>query len=58
MAHRLSRWRRLWFTLSEPVDARTYFRHGTALMIFKYGIDASVIGLVLGRFWSPLDEQR
>jgi len=43
---------------SEPVDARTYFRHGTALMIFKYGIDASVIGLVLGRFWSPLDEQR
>ena len=55
MARRLNRWLRLWFTLRDPVDARTYFRHGAALMIFKYVVDATVIGSVLGRFWSPLD---
>ncbi|PYN87451.1 MAG: hypothetical protein DMD87_13655 [Candidatus Rokuibacteriota bacterium] len=51
----LARWLRLWFTLSDPVDRRTYFSHGLALMILKYAIDAAAIGLVVGRFWSPLD---
>jgi len=55
VAHRLARWLRLWFTLRDPVDRRTYFRHGLALMILKYVIDAAAIGLVVGRFWSPLD---
>ena len=48
-------WLRLWFTLRDPVDRRTYFCHGLALMILKYAIDAAAIGLVVGRFWSPLD---
>jgi uncharacterized membrane protein YhaH (DUF805 family) len=55
VGRRFRRWLRPWFTLRDPVDRWTYLRHGLALMIFKYVVDAAVIGLVLGRFWTPLD---
>lgn len=52
---RLRHLARLWFTFDLPVDRRTYLIHGAGLMIFKYVVDAAVIGLTGGVFWSPLD---
>ena len=46
---------RFWFSLTEPVDRRRYFLHGAALMVLKYAIDAGLVWLVTGAFWSPLD---
>ena len=46
---------KLWFTLLDPVDRRTYLANGLGLMALKYGVDAAGVGLVTGRFWSPLD---
>ena len=46
---------RFWFTFESPVDRRTYFRHGLALALVKYAIDAAVIGLVAGIVWTPVD---
>ncbi len=46
---------RLWFTFDLPVDRRTYLTHGAALMAFKYGVDAAVIGVTGRVFWTPLD---
>jgi uncharacterized membrane protein YhaH (DUF805 family) len=35
------------------VNRRQYLLHGTALMVFKYAIDAVVIGIASGRAWAP-----
>ena len=51
----LSRRLRLWFTLTEAIDRRTYLLDGAALMALKYGVDALVVFLVTGNFWSPVD---
>jgi len=48
------RWLRLWFSFHEPVDRRTYLRHGTGLMLFKYGVDVAVVWAFAGRLWTPL----
>jgi len=46
---------RLWFGFDAPVNRRTYFRHGVGLMLFKYALDAALIWLFTGRWWTPLD---
>jgi len=50
----LARWVDLWFGFSKPVDRGTYLRHGLGLTVFKYAIDALLVGLVTGKFWTPL----
>ena len=51
----LSRWLRLWFGFSDPVDRGTYVRHGVGLMAFKYGLDALLVWRFAGRVWTPFD---
>lgn len=51
----LSRRLRLWFTLTESVDRRTYFLNGAVLMALKYGVDALAVYGATGNFWSPVD---
>lgn len=46
---------RLWFGFDLPVDRRTYFWNGAGLMLFKYAVDAGLVWLAVGKFWSPLD---
>jgi hypothetical protein len=45
----------LWFGFHQPVDRLAYALTGLALMLFKYAVDASVIGWVAGVAWTPLD---
>jgi hypothetical protein len=52
---RLRRWSGLWFGFDLPVEPRTYFTHGVALLALKYGVDVLLVSLVLHRFWTPLD---
>src|SRR6266550_8764444 len=47
-----SRWPRLWFGFSDPVDRGTYLRHGLGLMALKYAIDALLIWRFAGRIWT------
>src|SRR5438552_15437829 len=47
-----SRWLRLWFSFSDPVDRGTYLRHGLGLMALKYAIDALLIWRFAGRIWT------
>ena len=47
-----SRWLRLWFGFSDPVDRGTYLRHGLGLMALKYAIDALLIWRFAGRIWT------
>jgi len=51
----IARTLRLWFLFEDRVDARTYFRHGLALMVSKYAVDATVVWLAFHRFWSPIE---
>jgi hypothetical protein len=46
---------RLWFSVADPVDRKTYAVHGFGLMAFKYALDAALIWRFTGRFWTPLD---
>jgi len=46
---------RFWFGLSEPVPRGRYFRHGAALMAFKYAIDSLLVWGVTGHAWRPFD---
>lgn len=50
----LARLPRLWFTLTEAVDRRTYLVNGLVLMALKYGVDAVAVFILAGKFWSPL----
>jgi hypothetical protein len=38
-----------------PIDRGSYLRVGLALMALKYLVDAALIGLVAGVFWTPID---
>ena len=46
---------RFWFTFERSVTRPDYLRHGLGLMAVKYSVDALVIGIPTGTFWSPLD---
>ena len=46
---------RFWFTFEEGVSREEYLRHGFALMVLKYAVDATLIGLSTGTLWTPLD---
>ena len=46
---------RFWVTFESPVDRATYFRHGLALMVVKYVVDAAIIWIVAGIVWTPAD---
>ncbi|MDH3207833.1 MAG: DUF805 domain-containing protein [Gemmatimonadota bacterium] len=46
---------RYWFTFEQAVDRAAFLRHGVALMIVKYGVDALLVGLGTGTVWTPLD---
>jgi hypothetical protein len=35
------------------MDRRTYFRRGLALAVLKYAGDAALVGLAIGRWWTP-----
>jgi len=51
----LRRWLRLWFTLQDPVDRRTYLLHGAGLMACKYVVDVALVAAFAHRLWTPLD---
>jgi glucan phosphoethanolaminetransferase (alkaline phosphatase superfamily) len=38
-----------------PIDRRTYLILGASLMAFKYIVDAAVIAIAAGVFWTPVD---
>lgn len=44
----------LLFGTTAPVDRRTYAIAGVSLMLVKYGLDAALLGLTTGTFWSPI----
>jgi uncharacterized membrane protein YhaH (DUF805 family) len=46
---------RYWFTFDESVTRRDYLRHGGALVLLKYAVDAALVLAATGNFWSPLD---
>ncbi|MFM7413324.1 MAG: SRPBCC family protein [Planctomycetota bacterium] len=47
-------WLRLWCGLGGPVDRRTFVTSGIGLALFKYAVEAGVIGGVTGRLLTPL----
>lgn len=55
MADRVARTLRLWFLFEDPVDARTYLRHGVSLMAAKYAVDVAIVWLSAHQLWSPLE---
>ncbi|MBC7816144.1 MAG: hypothetical protein IAG10_04525 [Planctomycetaceae bacterium] len=52
--NRLVRWLRLCFGLHEPVDHVAYAASGFGLMLLKYVVEAVVVFLATGSFFSPL----
>lgn len=46
---------RFWFAFENEVGRRAYVVHGLGLMVAKYTVDASLIGLTTGAFWAPWD---
>jgi uncharacterized membrane protein YhaH (DUF805 family) len=44
-----------WFGLGEPVDRRSYLRHGALLTALKFAGDGAMVRLTTGRWWTPLD---
>lgn len=46
---------RLWFGISDRVTQRAFLISGLALMLFKYSVEASVVWIYSGRFYSPAD---
>lgn len=44
-----------WFSLQGTVSREEYLLTGLALMVFKYAVEAWVIGHYTARFYSPLD---
>ena len=39
----------------QPIDRSTYVRAGLSLMLLKYVVDAALIGVFAGVFWTPVD---
>lgn len=46
---------RHWFSLEGKVSRKEYVLTGVGLMLFKYAVEAGVIGYTTGKFYSPLD---
>ena len=46
---------RFWFTFDEPVSRAAYLRHGLALMVVKYLVDAALIWRFARVPWTPWD---
>ena len=46
---------RHWFSLEGKVSRKQYVLTGVGLMLFKYAMEAGVIGYITGKFYSPLD---
>lgn len=44
-----------WFTFERAVTRADYLRHGLGLMAVKYSVDALIIGIATGTFWTPQD---
>lgn len=44
----------LWFGFDRPVDRRSYLISGCGLMALKYALDAALVWLGTGRFYTPL----
>jgi uncharacterized membrane protein YhaH (DUF805 family) len=44
--------------LDEPVDRRTYALAGFSLAVIKYAGDATLFGVSMGHFWTPIDYLR
>ncbi|NBV46306.1 MAG: SRPBCC family protein [Planctomycetia bacterium] len=51
----MRRWGRIWFGLDEPVDRATYAASGLGLAVFKYAVEALVIGVTTGHRLTPLE---
>jgi hypothetical protein len=43
-----------WFSLTRPVGPRFYVASGVGLAFIKYALDATLVWLATGRFWTPL----
>jgi uncharacterized membrane protein YhaH (DUF805 family) len=46
---------RYWLAFEDPVTRRDYLRHGAALILLKYGVDALLVFAATGNVWTPLD---
>jgi hypothetical protein len=46
---------RLFAGYDHPIDRSTYVRAGLSLMLVKYAVDAALIGVFAGVFWTPVD---
>lgn len=46
---------RFWFTFASPVTRGAYLRHGSALMAFKYVVDAALTWIFARISWTPWD---
>lgn len=46
---------RLWFGLEAPVSRRAYVASGVSLMALKYALEAALVYLGTGGFWSPFE---
>src|SRR5207244_3731197 len=44
---------RFWFTFDSPVSRGAYLRHGLALMLVKYAVDAALIWAFTRLLWTP-----
>ncbi len=52
--HWLRRRLNRWFGFSQEVTPTVYARDGFSLMLLKYACEAIIVGVLLGRFFSPL----
>ena len=52
---RLVKLLRFWFTFDAPVTRSEYLRHGMALAIVKYAVDAAMIWAFAHVIWTPWD---
>ena len=52
---RLGKLLRFWFTFDSPVTRSEYLRHGMALAIVKYAVDAAMIWAFAHVAWTPWD---
>jgi uncharacterized membrane protein YhaH (DUF805 family) len=53
----MKRYLRFWFTFEERVSRRDYFLNGLFLAVLKYVVDASLVRIGTGQFWTPLQYQ-
>jgi uncharacterized membrane protein YhaH (DUF805 family) len=44
---------RFWVTLDQRVSRREYLAHGVGLATLKYSVDAALVAIATGGFWTP-----